>query len=288
MSWSILPATTGWCVSKTDLAKMFVFLSKLLPLFVYPLGLGFVLLCMALFLGRGPGRRAAWQRMVLVAALVCLGLGSNRWVSLALARSLEWRYLPPQPVPEAGAIVVLGGGTVSPEAPRPIVEMDGAGDRVIYAAQLYKQGKAPHILVSGGVLDWTEGESTPAADMVALLEMMGVPGEAIWQQTQSRNTYEDALYSARILKEKGISRILLVTSASHMPRSVNLFAAQGLETIPAPVDFTVSYAEWRGLFQGNWQAQVLNLLPSVDALGLTTRILKEYLGMLVYDWKGWY
>ncbi len=265
---------------------MFVFLSKLLPVFVYPLGLVFVLLWLALFLSRQPKMR--WQRLVLIVALICLWAGGNRWTALALARSLEWRYLPPQPMPEADVVVLLGGGSVAPETPRPMVEVDGAGDRIIYTAQLYKQGKAAHVLVSGGHLDWVNGESTPAQDMAVLLEMMGIPGEAIWMQSQSRNTYEDALYSAQILREKGVSRILLVTSASHMPRSMKVFTAQGIEAIPAPVDFTVSYAEWNSLTQSDLRAQVLNMLPSVDSMAVTTRMLKEYIGMLVYDWRGWY
>jgi uncharacterized SAM-binding protein YcdF (DUF218 family) len=267
---------------------MFIFLSKLLPAFVYPLGLVFILLGLALVLARPSKKWIKWQRIVLITALVCLWLGGNRWTAMTLARSLEWRYLPPQPVPSADAVVVLGGGTTSPEFPRPFVEVDGAGDRVIYAAQLYKQGKADHILVSGGRLDWAGGESSPAHDMQVLLEAMGVPEQAIWLQPQSRNTYEDALYSAQILKEKGAAHILLVTSASHMPRSMRLFAAQGLVTTPVPVDYSVSYAEWDSLLQGDWRVQVLNLMPNVDNLATTTRMLKEYIGMLVYDWRGWY
>ena len=81
--------------------------------------------------------------------------------------------------------------------------------------------------------------------------MMGVPAEAIWLQTESRNTYEDAVYSARLLKDKGVRRILLVTSAWHMPRSLGLFQAQGLEVVPLPVDFTVTDAGWQGLMRGD-------------------------------------
>jgi uncharacterized SAM-binding protein YcdF (DUF218 family) len=207
---------------------------------------------------------------------------------MGLARSLERRYLTPEPLPAAEAIVVLGGGTESPESPRPLTEINGAGDRVLYAAWLYQQGKAPAILVSGGLLDWTPLRTTPAQDMETLLEMMGIPSEAIWLQPKSRNTYEDALYSAQILKEKGIRRILLVTSAWHMPRSVELFQAQGLDVIPAPADFTVTDADWEELTGPDVRAKILGLLPSADSLGLTTRMFKEYLGMLVYDLRGYY
>jgi len=263
---------------------MFVFLSKLLPPLVYPLGLACLLIILALLLYR----RAGWQRAALILALLALWIGGNRWTAMGLARSLERRYLPPASLPPSEIIVVLGGGTASPEAPRPMTEVNGAGDRVLYAAWLYQQGKAPAILVSGGLLDWTPLQTTPAQDMAALLEMMGVPSEAIWLQPESRNTYEDALYSAQILKDKGIRRILLVTSAWHMPRSVRLFQAQGLEVVPAPTDFFVTDADWESLTSPDLRSQILGLLPSADNLGLTTRMLKEYLGMLVYDLQGYY
>lgn len=261
---------------------MFVFLSKFLPGLIYPLGLACVLIFASLWLRR----RWGWQRALLVLALTLLWLGGNRWVALSLARSLEWRYLPPAEIPSAEVIVVLGGGTQPQEYPRSQVEVNEAGDRLIYAAWLYRQGKAPAVLVSGGLLDWSPRHRAPAADMAALLEFMGVPPEAIWQQPDSRNTYEDALYCARLLRQKGIGRILLVTSAAHMPRSVLLFQAQGLEVVPLPTDFQ---ATARGGDEGgaDWRAILVGLIPSADNLALTTRILKEYLGILIYGLRGW-
>jgi uncharacterized SAM-binding protein YcdF (DUF218 family) len=263
---------------------MFVFLSKLLPPLIYPLGLACLFILLALLLRR----RAGWQRAALLLALLALVIGGNRWVAMGLARSLERRYLPSGPMPQAEAIVVLGGGTESRQPPRPITQVNGAGDRVLYAAWLYQQAKAPAILVSGGLLDWTPGHTTPAQDMAALLEMIGVPSQAIWLQPESRNTYEDALYSAQILKDKGIRRILLVTSAWHMPRSVGLFEAQGLQVLPAPTDFYVTDADWNDLTRLDLRAQMLRLLPSADNLALTTRMLKEYLGMWIYNLQGYY
>jgi uncharacterized SAM-binding protein YcdF (DUF218 family) len=214
-------------------AIMFVFLSKFLPLFVYPLGLIFILILFALFLQRHPRLRNA----LLIIALLILYLSSNRWVAYIFARSLEWRYLPLNPVPQADAIVVLGGATEAEQYPRPTVEVNAAGDRVLYAAKLYKEGKAPAILLSGGTISWMNGRSsTPASEMAQVLELTGISGDSVWLQPNSQNTYEDALFSSQMLKEKGITRILLVTSAMHMPRSVALFQHDGIEVIPAPTD----------------------------------------------------
>jgi uncharacterized SAM-binding protein YcdF (DUF218 family) len=262
---------------------MFVFLSKFLPPFVYPLGLIGLLIVLALFLGK----RQRLQRIVLILALACLLLAGNSWVAVGLARSLEVRYTTPNPVPQAEVMIVLGGGSEPAELPRSMVEVNGSGDRVIYAARLYKQGKAPHILVSGGLLDWKRKGTTPAEDMATLLEEMGVPEQAIWLQPNSRNTYEDALYCAQILREKGIQRALLVTSAWHMPRSVKLFQAQGLEVIPLPTDYNVTQADWEKVWSSDPRAWILGALPSVDHMALTTKMLKEYIGMFTYDIRGW-
>jgi uncharacterized SAM-binding protein YcdF (DUF218 family) len=227
------------------------------------------------------------QRLLLVAALLVLWLGGNRWVAYGLARSLEWRYLPLDPVPHAPVIVVLGGGTEPADYPRSLVEVTGAGDRVLYTVWLYQQGAADWILISGGSIDWGVDIDTPAHQMAALLEMLGVPVEAMWLDPDSRNTYENAQNSAAILDERGVDRIILVTSAAHMPRSVRLFEAQGLDVIPAPTDYVVTEAGWEALREGNLQAQIMALLPSASNLALTTKVLKEYLGMFVYSLRGW-
>lgn len=262
---------------------MFVFLSKFLPLLVYPLGFA----CTLLFLGiliRKPKMRSAF----LITALLLLWLGGNRWVSYSLARSLEWQYLPKGEIPTAGIIVVLGGGTEPALAPRATVEVNSAGDRILYAARLFHEGKAEKILLSGGNISWlSSSTSTPADDMAEILAQLGVPPEAILIQTQSENTHDDAVLSTEMLDELGAKRIILVTSAIHMPRSVALFKQLGVEVIPAPTDFTVTEAGWDSLITGNIGTQLINLIPNASSLALTTNALKEYLGLLVYGLRGW-
>jgi uncharacterized SAM-binding protein YcdF (DUF218 family) len=262
---------------------MFIFLSKLIPPLVYPLGLACLLIVAALLLYK----KVRFQRFLLILAFCVLFISSTRWVAWGLLKSLEWRYLPTGEIPHEEVIVVLGGGTYSPLFPRPMVEMSGAGDRVTYAYWLFHQGKADHLLLTGGSIDWLSSDENPATDMANLLKMLGVPEEAIWLEPESRNTYEDAAYSAKILKAKGISRIILVTSAFHMPRSVRLFEKQGLEVIPAPVDFVVTQKGWDNITAANFASQMNNLLPGAENLANTTKALKEYLGILVYGLNGW-
>ena len=263
---------------------MFVFLSKFLPLFVYPLGLACMLLIGALI----------WRKKerlgfsLILAALVVLLISSNRWVSYSLAKSLEWQYLPEGEIPESEVIVLLGGGTDSAQYPRPTVELNGAGDRILYAASLYKAGKAEKIVLSGGSITWLGARtSTPAEDMAQILEMMEIPGEALWLQPKSQNTYEDALFSAELLREKGVDNVILVTSAMHMPRAVQLFEHQGIEVIPAPTDFRVTQESLDQFREFDLTEWVIMAMPNVSYLSLTTSVLKEYIGMAVYSFRGW-
>lgn len=263
---------------------MFVFLSKFLPLFIYPVGILFILIGLALL----THQHSKWQRAIIITALLLLWLAGNRWSAYSLVRSLEWRYMPPKDIPKADVIVVLGGGTDPAQFPRSTVELNGAGDRVFYAYWLYKQGSAPHILLSGGNISWLNyNESTPAEDMASILAMLDVPQQTIWLETNSQNTYENALFCYQFLVEKGINKIILVTSAMHMPRSVSLFEHQGFEVIPAPTDYRVTQAGWQHLWEAEWTTQLLNFFPSVGNLSMITESLKEYLGIWVYKHQGW-
>lgn len=266
---------------------MYVFLSKFLPPFVYPLGIVIFLILVSIFLYK----KTRWQRASLILALVILIIFSNRWTAAWLTRSLEWRYLPPPELsedrlqanktPVADVIVVLGGGTESFQFPRPSVEVNGAGDRVLYAAYLYKQGAASHLLLSGGRINWLEPGDSPAQDMASLLTLMGVPEEALWLEPRSQNTSENAVEAYRLLSPKGIQRIILVTSAAHMPRAVGLFEQQGFEVLPAPTDYNMTQEDWENLTHANLVTQIYNLIPSAPNLSSVTSSLKEYLGMVV-------
>ena len=263
---------------------MFVYLSKLLPLFIYPLGLVTVIILLVLIIEN----RNRFPRGLLIFGLILLWLAGNRWVSYGLARSLEWRHLPSEEMLSAEVIVLLGGGTEPGDPPRPMAEVNAAGDRVLYAAKLYQQGAAPMILVSGGNVEFSsDRNSTPAEEMTELLLLMGVPNSAIRQQAESQNTYEDALYSSEILAESGIDEVILITSALHMPRSKALFEQQGITVIPAPTDFTVTEHNWETTFNPRMGEFVIYVMPNASALNLTTNVLKEYIGMLVYSLRGW-
>ncbi|MBE9004268.1 YdcF family protein [Fortiea sp. LEGE XX443] len=262
---------------------MFLYLSKLLPLFFYPLGLASVSLVVALItLWKRPRLATAAIAFSLTLLLVC----SNAWVAKALVRSLEWQHLPAKQIPNAEAIVVLGGATKSAFYPRPGVDLSETGDRVIYAAQLYRQKKAPFIILSGGRIDWRGSGASESADMASILTSIGIPGEAILQEPDSLNTYQNAVNVKKILQSRNIQKVLLVTSAMHMPRSLKIFQRQDINAIPAPTDFLVSQGELQEL-GSTPKGALLNLFPDTNNLHQFTLALKEYIGTFVYRLRRW-
>ncbi len=264
---------------------MFLFLSKLLPLLVYPLGLGLVLLMLAWIWAK---KRRNWARGAIAAAFLILWLGSTPLLKNSLVASLEQQNLPPrqsQELPQAAAIVLLGGATKSADPPRPSVEISEEGDRVIHAARLFRLGKAPVVIPSGGRISWQgSGGPSEALDMVELLTFMGVPEGAIIPEPDSLNTRQNAVNVQRVLRERGIAGpLLLVTSAMHMPRSLAIFRKLGMEVVAAPTDFWVAGGDRQRTVRG----RLLSLLPDVENLRLTTRAMKEYMGLVVYRLRGW-
>lgn len=261
----------------------FLFLSKLLPLFVYPLGFSCILLLVALWLCF---KRSRWTFVPVLLAFVILMTASNVKFSNSLVTSLERQYLPLENTPKAGAIVVLGGATRNQESPRIIPDMSERGDRLLYGVKLYKDGAAPYILLTGGRIKWYGNDSSEAEDMATLMEIMGVSRENLLLESRSLTTYENAVYTKEILDRRNIKKIILVTSAAHMPRSVAIFKKQGIDAIPAPTDFLVSD---RNLIENNisTQSRIISLFPKPESLDRTTQVLKEYIGKYIYRLKGW-
>lgn len=260
------------------------FLSKFLPIFFYPLGLTCVLLAIALFRFWHHPKSSGFY---LISALFLLLITSNGYVSQSLMKSLEWQNLPQGELPKAEAIVVLGGGIKPSFPPRAWIETNEAGDRILYGTKLYLQGKAPWLILSGGRVEWKEKGLPESHDMAEIATLMGVPSTAILEDTTSLNTYQNALNVRKILDNQGIQgKILLVTSAFHLPRSLLIFQRQGIDVIPAPTDFFVTQQDLEDLYK-NPQMFLLNLLPTAHNLEKTTKALKEYIGLIVYRLFGW-
>ena len=251
-------------------------LGKLLSLLLYPLSQALLLAFIALLAQLARRRRTAFCALAL--GFGWLYLCSTAVFADFLMGILEEDY-PPIAISatqNAEAIVLLGGAIRGDTQVGGLGDLNQQADRLVHAVALYKAGKAPLVLVTGGGPDGVRSE---AEIMRELLQVMGVPASAILLEDESRNTYQNAQFTAGMLNELGIRRILLVTSAFHMRRCEELFAAQGLEVIPAPTDYQRLLTPTPGVYPV-W-------LPSVGDLWQSPHALHELLGYRVYRFRGW-
>lgn len=249
----------------------FFFTSKVVWLLVKPLNS--LVFCLLAWLG---SRRLGWRRVSAFFLAVLLLYGGAILVTplpeLAL-RLLENRFPVPELEPEVLAgIIVLGGatgdGAVAAARGQPL--LNGQAERLTTAMALHRRWPDKTLVVSGfsGRLNprgWSEPEITSR-----LFAEQGLDPAAVRFEGQSRNTAENASFSATLIGQAGTGRWLLVTSASHMPRAVAVFRATGLDVLPYPVDFRTE--------PGNliWPR---DLGASLDLAGLA---LHEWLGLLAY------
>ncbi len=258
---------------------LFNHLSRLLPDLASPIGLVLALLLVAVL----AGRRARLRGICLVAGVTVLIVFSLPLTSKTLIASLEDRYpaLEMEAVPEADVIILLGGAVNLPHGGLTRPELGPSGDRLALATALWHAGKAPKILISAGNLVTPAGLSAEAVYTADMLESWGVPREAMVLETASGNTYENARESMEKISKAGTSTeepvVLLVTSAFHMPRARALFCAAGLDTVAVTANHWLSGANDIGW--NNW-------LPQAISFAGSTRVVREYLGMVVYHFLG--
>jgi uncharacterized SAM-binding protein YcdF (DUF218 family) len=242
------------------------------------------------------------SKTCLWSAIAVLLIGGNEWIVRWATIPLEWRIQAPDPIPHADAIVVLGGALRTKEWPRRTVEVSEAGDRVLYAFDLYRQKKAPLILCTGGIAEPGVREFSEAEDMRAMLETFGVPSKAILVETNSLNTRENASYCRPLIDSLARRRtvqppdgpplqpsdrrtsLLLVTSALHMPRALGIFRHQflALEIIPAPTDYLFTRSP-----KIPTREVVQRFIPSGENLMKADEMLHEYIGLVYYRLRGW-
>ena len=178
--------------------------------------------------------------------------------------------------PYAVGVVLLGGGISMKQGH---VFYGNSVDRTLQTLRLYRAGRLRRVLISGGsgLLNPTDAASEAGA-MRNLLLLGGVPPQAIVLEAASRNTRENALFSVNMLRNMQARRVLLITSAVHMPRAARCFEKAGLRPDRYPVDFIsgdIGY-DLDGL-----------LIPKEYALMASYQLFHEWLGFLSYRLMGY-
>lgn len=247
---------------------MFVELSKILDLAVSPIVWSLALLAAALLARRRAGAASA---LVAAAALV-LWAFSTGTVSNALASAVESSAPSTfRPGVTYDAVIVLSGMVdehASHRSGRP--ELTGAADRIVAGFELLREGRARAVLLSGGSPRLAAGERSEPELLASALRTWGIDPSRIVVEDRSRNTHENAVEAARVVRERGWRTVVLVTSAAHMPRALGSFQNAGLRPDALPVDRRASRGPHR-----SWT-------PRARALFESTEALRELLGRLVY------
>lgn len=237
-----------------------LFFNKLLPVFVLPIGIVSLLLLLAAW--------KKWRWAALLALAVLLGSSTGAVSNLLLA-PLEGSY-PARSVgslPEADAVLVLGGIMSPGKEPGLIPEWAESVERFEAGVQIVNRGKARMLLFTGD----TRGSEGTALQREAIER--GVPRERTAVIGAVGNTADEAAQLKRYASQHNLKRIVLVTSAWHLPRAMRLFKKAGVEILPFPVDY-------RGT--ANRFLPYLDWIPNAGSLQKTELALRECYGMAFY------
>jgi uncharacterized SAM-binding protein YcdF (DUF218 family) len=237
--------------------------------------------------------------LLVVLGTTMLALGTGRWIRLGhwcvgmgsvlllicgvlpvgtlLLRPLENRFPPPTDLAAPTGILVLGGSSDEKiSAARGRVTIVDAADRVTEAVILARRYPEARLVFTGGSASLAPGDITEADDTRSIWIALGVNPDRITTESQSRNTDENARFTADLVKPKPGESWLLVTSAYHMPRAVGLFRANGFPVIPYPVDYRS-------------RDTAADFSPSLDVANGLARFnmaVREWIGLVAYRLSG--
>lgn len=249
------------------------YVNKIVGAFLNPLGIGLLLMALAVWLAHLRKRRPAMPASLVpvcgLLSIAWLWFWSTGVVCCWIGLSLEREY-PPQfaeDLPEADAIVVLGGGINLDTNVCLYAELFPAADRSWHGARLYRAGKAPRVFV------------TSEADARFMVDL-GVPREVITVNDTARNTEEEARGLVEVLGQSRTAakpKVLLVTSAWHMRRAKLMYEryAKGVEVVPAPTDHMTMSMFGREL-------EFRDFIPDPTMIGQNAYLFKEILAYYGY------
>jgi uncharacterized SAM-binding protein YcdF (DUF218 family) len=252
---------------------MFYYASKVFWFVVNPSSLILIFMVAGIFqLIRG--KHMSSLRWTVLAAL-CYGVFGLTPVSNLMLMPLEERF--PRPELQEGfspAGVIVLGGAVDPgmDSLRPSSALNEAGERMAETVSLARRFPKARIVFSGGggtALDLHATESDAAAHFFA---RMALDAARITYEKRSRNTAENARYTQELIKPRAGEKWLLVTSAYHMPRAMDLFRHEGFDVMAWPVDYRAHRALNLNGFFAN----------PADGLRRTDLAAKEWVGLLGY------
>lgn len=218
------------------------------------------------------------KKRMFIAGMVVLLLFSNRFIHNQVMMAWEIEAVA-EPAPKTyDAIIVLGGfSTYNEEFDR--INFTNSSDRFMQGLVLVKKRVAPFMIVTGGSGSITYADHKEGDRVKTYLQNIGFPDSLYMVESESKNTYENAVETAKILKEKFPNgKFLLVTSGYHMRRSIGCFAEQGLNCDPYSTDMHGG--------PGRFSLDYF-LLPDVQILSEWNLLFHEWVGCISYNIQGY-
>lgn len=253
---------------------MFFILSKILLFLISPLT--WILAGLALaFLSKN----VKWKKRGRYTAISCLLLFSNTFFYKEVCRQWEIFGIPLKSVKHHDVGIVLGG-MAEYNNDLNTLSLRRGGDRIWQTIRLYKAGKIDKILISGDNGDLTDKGLHEAKQMKETLISWGIPKEDIIAETKSRNTYENAVETRKILRKyyKEYDSFILITSGRHMRRAMACYENQGLHCTPYSTD----------LYTGPTRYYTFDdfVIPDASTLADWHGLMKEMVGYITYAGTG--
>ena len=217
---------------------MFFFVSKIFWMLASPINVLLfgaligVLLCY--------GRHARFGRALALTAILLFAAAATLPVGVFLIAPLENRFpMPPSDLPSLEGIIVLGGAiNDGASAARGETVFDEGGERLTEAVVLAKRYPQARVVYTSGTTSFVPGAtSTEALQARKFMSQMGIAPERVTIEDKSRNTDENARFTAAIVHPQASQRWIIVTSAFHMPRAIGVFEKAGFHPIAYPVSF---------------------------------------------------
>jgi len=254
---------------------MFFYLSKILNFLIAPFTWFIILAIVASFTKKQPRKRKLW-----IVAFSILIVFSNPFISNEVMHAWELAPVRTDSIKEPYDVGILLGGSLSSfdnQFGRPIYSQ--SVDRLLQTIALYKSGKIKKILLSGGSGTVTRPEERESNIILKVLEETGIPKDDIILEGESRNTYENAVYTTTLLKHAYPGgKFLLITSAFHMRRSLACFQKAGIHPGIFPVDLRS---------HNHMYTPDNSVIPHPGSLITWDALIHEWLGMLTYKMAGY-
>jgi uncharacterized SAM-binding protein YcdF (DUF218 family) len=202
-----------------------------------------------------------------------------------------WWEVPPTPFADIKpyqyqVAIVLTGVTSDYKSPKDRIYFHRGADRVLHTARLYREGKVRFIIISGAEFS-REGEVTPTnRSLKDIFTQCNIPEYAVVTEMESRNTYENAINTAKLInKQFPNSNCLLVSSAFHLRRAKACFEKAGLKVDTFSTDFYAGDSPtWEDI---DFVALIESITPSVDVLSKWNILIREMVGYITYKILGY-